>query len=213
MKEKINKCNKKDLFDYNKGEFERTKTIISELFGWFKQTNSQCNCGGNTFDFIPDFYFSFNLQKVYKNTVNKYNLNLIDCFKEYFNDEYNIFTCQQCFKKKKGIIKKRICVLPQYLVIILDRGKDDKFNCQVDFDYSLDLNEVTEQIENKKCNTKYELIGATFLLGSSGAGHTIAYCKHFDGNYYLFNDNAYQKVELYQLKSYNPFLLFYERKK
>jgi ubiquitin C-terminal hydrolase len=208
LNNKINKCNKKDLFDYNKGEFERTKTIISELFGWFEQTNIQCNCGGNTFNFIPYFYFSFNLQK-----VNKYDLNLIDCFKDYFNDKYNIsFTCQQCFKKKKGIQKKRICVLPKYLIIILDRGKDDKFKCQVHFDYSLDLNEVTEQIENEKYNTKYELIGATFLLGSSGAGHTVAYCKHFDGKYYLFNDNTYKQESLNKFKNNKVFLLFYERK-
>ena len=126
------------------------------------------------------------------------------------------FTCQnsQCNHKenKNGDIDNKLCVLPEYLIIILDRGKDDKFNCHVDFDYELDLKEVTEQIEDIKYNTKYDLIGATFLYGSSGAGHTVAFCKHFDNKYYLFDDSICSEKKLEDLKNNKAFLLFYERK-
>ena len=214
LNNKINKCNKDELFQYNKDEVENTKTIVSELFGGFKQISRVCSCNGITFDFIFEFFLTFNLQKICKNTNTFYYLNIKDCFKDYYKDEINIFTCQKCFKKNKGLVKNRICVLPKYLIIILDRGKGDKFNCSIDFDYTLDLNEVTEQIENPKCNTEYELIGSTFLLGSSGGGHTFAYCKHFNGLYYLFDDNnVYNKVSLNDLKKHRVFLLFYERKK
>ena len=148
---------------------------------------------------------------LYNNSKKKLNLN--DCFLNYFINKDNIFNCPSCKKKVNGKTYKKICVLPKYLIIILDRGKDDKFNCHVYFDYTLDLNKVTEQIENEKYNTKYELIGATFLIGqSSSSGHTVAYCKHFDDKYYLFNDNIYKVEELKDLKNNKPFLLFYERK-
>ena len=213
LNNKINKCNKEELFKYNKEQYENTKTIISELFGWFKQINRNCFlCSQTSYEFIFDFYFIFNLQKISRNIKNE-PLNLINCFKDYFKNEKRIFTCQNCHKKISGTIENRICVLPKYLIIILDRGKNDKSNCQVDFDYTLDLGEVTEQIEKEGYNTQYELIGATFLLGLSGAGHTVAFCKHFDGQYYLFNDSNYNRKELNDLKySYKAFLLFYERK-
>jgi len=216
----INKCNQKKLFEYYIEEFERTKTIITELFGWFKQTRRKCKyCKKNTFDFIFELYFNFSLQKIYNNTNrNKYErkLKLIECFKFYFKNEKKNFTCQnsQCNHKenKNGDIDNKLCVLPEYLIIILDRGKDDKFNCHVDFDYELDLKEVTEQIEDIKYNTKYDLIGATFLYGSSGAGHTVAFCKHFDNKYYLFDDSICSEKKLENLKNNKAFLLFYERK-
>ena len=214
LSNKINKCNKKELFEYYKDEFERTKTKISELFCWFKQIKRKCNhCRETTYDFINELYFIFNLEKVCNNTKNKnYYLKLIDCFKDYFKIKNDIFTCQNCNTKKSGTLENRICVLPKYLIIILDRGKNDKFNCRVDFEQYLDLDEVTEQIENEKYNSKYELIGVTFLQGSSGTGHTVAFCKHFDNKYYLFNDSNYNQEKLDNLKySYKAFLLFYER--
>ena len=216
LNNKINKCNKEELFKYNKEQYENTKTIISELFGWFKQINRNCFlCSQTTYEFIFDFYFIFNLQKISQNIKNE-PLNLINCFKDYFKNEKRIFTCQNCHKKISGTIENRICVLPKYLIIILDRGKNDKYNCQVDFDNTLDLREVTEQIEKEGYNAEYELIGATFLLGLSGAGHTVAFCKHFDGEYYLFDDSNYKWKQLNELNylksSYKAFLLFYERK-
>jgi ubiquitin C-terminal hydrolase len=219
LNNKLNKLNKFEVFGYYKGEDKRTSSIISSLFGYCKQTTNYCSlCRIESYDFIYEFYITFSLKKIYEsqkdikknNSIKKLNIN--DCFLNHFNKKDNKFNCPSCKQKVNGISYKKICVLPKYLIIILDRGKDDKFNCHVDFDYTLELNEVTEQIENEKYNTKYELIGATFLLGSSGAGHTVAYCKHFDGKYYLFNDNTYKQESLNKFKNNKVFLLFYERK-
>ena len=139
---------------------------------------------------------------------------MLDCFKYYFSKEKKKFTCQNILCNKINIncyIYNKLCFIPKYLIIILDRGKNDYFNCQVDFDYILDINEFTEQIENEKFNTQYLLIGATFLLGKSGAGHTVAFCKHFDNKYYLFNDSQYYLEKLETFKDSKAFVLIYER--
>ena len=214
---KLNKCDKFQLFNYYKKENERTKTIISDCFGWFLQTEKYCfSCRKKNYDFIFDFYFIFNLQKICGNNRNKNKIGLLDCFRGFFKTENKKFTCQNnlCIKENKnGRMFKKLCFLPKYLIIILDRGKDDKYDCNVDFDYDLELEEFTDQIENNY-NTEYILLGATFLFGSSGAGHTIAFCRHFDNKYYIFNDSKTPYNEnLKNIKNNKAFLLFYERKK
>ena len=158
---------------------------------------------------------TFGLEKLYKKKLNKGKklyLNLNECFQYYFMEEQKSFNCPSCNDKELCEISNNICVLSKYLIIILDRGKNDKFNCHVDFDYNLDLNEFTEQIESEKYNTKYSLIGATFLLGKSGGGHTVAFCRHFDKKYYLFDDSNFHLEKLDKFKNNKAFLLFYERK-
>jgi hypothetical protein len=211
LKNEINKTNKIKLFQFYREEFQRSQTIITELFGWFKQIEKNCLfCKQKTYEFIIDTNFIFNLQKICEDMKNR-NLRLIDCFKNYFSEEIKKFTCKNCRNiNKNGKVSNKICMLPNYLIIILDRGKDDEFNCNIDFGYKIDLNDVTEQIEDKS-NTNYNLIAATFLYGTSGAGHTVAFCKHFDGQYYIFDDTNYYIEELKNLKKNKPFIIIYEK--
>lgn len=217
----INRCQKKELFQYYQDEAKRAKTKISELFGSFTLKEKRCiKCKKSTFDFIYDFYFIFNLEKLYKSrnpfifSHKKRELNLEDCFKEYFKIENKPFTCQNkdcSYINNKGIIIKKLYEPPKYLIIILDRGKNDKFNCQVYFKRNLDLSEVTEIKDYGNKKTNYQLIGATFLFGRSGGGHTVAFCKHFDNQFYLFDDQSISGYTLNELKNNKSFLLFYER--
>ena len=215
---KLNKLKKMEVFNYYKKEAERVSSIISNLFGWFHQITKYCEiCNNIYYEFTFEFTLTFNLEKIYNDMPNKKNnkkrkLNLEECFINYFSENIKKFKCTTCSKRVEGKISNKICVLPNFLIIILDRGKDDKFDCNVDFDYVIDLKVVTEQIENEKYNAKYELIGSSFLYGSSGSGHTVAFCKHFDDNYYLFNDEKYHPEKLKSLKDSKAFLLFYERK-
>ena len=213
LKNEIKKTEKFELFQYYKDEFKRSQTIITELFGWFKQIEKTCSiCNKKTYEFIIDTNFIFNLKKICKDMKRNY-LSLKECFNYYFSDETKKFTCknEKCRTTiNGGKISNKICVLPNYLIIILDRGKDDEINCNIDFDYDLDLDDVTEEIEYKS-NTKYKLLGATFLYGTSGAGHTIAFCKHFDGKYYIFDDTKYYERKLENLKKDKPFIIFYEK--
>ena len=167
-----------------------------------------------TYDFIFDFYFIFNLKKICEmNSVKR--LNLLDCFKFYFSLETKQFTCQNVICKKinnNSHIFNKICLIPKYLIIILNRGKNDYFDCHVDFDDKLDIKEFVEQNGNEKNITEYKLIGATFLIGKSGAGHTIAFCRHFDNKYYIFNDSQYYLEKLETFRNSKAFILIYERK-
>lgn len=214
----IDRCNKKDLFDYYKNEQDRTKTIISESFGWMKQIEKKCNyCHKITYDFISEFIFIFNLAKIYKNNYQKRNIetNINNCFEHYFKPEKKEFTCQNkiCNKaNNNACVYNKICILPKYIFIILDRGKNDHFNCHVNFDVTLDIKKFSEQNGNENISTGYILIGATFLKGKSGAGHTVAFCRHFDEEYYLFDDSYCKKEKLKNLIKDKAFLLFYKRK-
>ena len=84
---------------------------------------------------------------------------------------------------------------------------------RVDFEESIDLNDSYIKVEGapKDNNTKYTLIGGTILYGSRGSGHTVAFCKHFDGQYYLFNDSNYRKISLNEIKEQKIYLLFYNK--
>lgn len=216
LNNKLDKLNKYEVFNYYKDEEERTKSLISTLFSWCKQTKRLCKkCNNISYDYIYEFLITFGLEKLYKKKLKKGKnllLNLNECFQYYFTEEQKSFYCPSCKEKELCNISNKICILSKYLIIILDRGKNDNFNCHIDFDYNLDLTEFTEQIENEKYNTKYELIGATFLIGESGAGHTVAFCKHFDNKYYIFNDSYYYLEDLSKLRNNKAFLLFYERK-
>ena len=218
LNNKLNQLDKLKMFYYYKEQEEETESIISLLFGWCQQIEKYCEkCKIKSYNFNYEFFITFNLEAIYsdlmKAKINKEReLNLKECFNNYFGKKNKLFTCPACKTRMKGIVSNKICVLPNYFIIILNRGKNDKFNCKVNFDYILDIEDITEQIESKKVNTKYELIAATFLYGPSGeGGHTVAFCKHFDNNYYLYNDSTYSKKKLEQLKNNKAFLLYYER--
>ena len=218
LNNKLNKLNKIEVFKYYKDQEEKTKTIISELFSWCCEREKYCpDCGNKTYDFDFDNVLIFYLEKVYKelkaNFFSQKKLDLInDCFKYRFMNRKKQFHCFYCDESKNGDVTEILYELPKYFIIVLDRGKDDKFQCDVNFEIDIDLSSYTEQTYEKNYSTKYSLLCATFLQGHSGCGHTVAFCKHFDNNYYLFNDSSVSKENRNYIKNKNAFLLFYERK-
>ena len=201
------------LFDFYKKQEEEDPTIISKLFNWCNQMKKKClNCNNEFYDFQYEFMLFFYLEKIYKDQSMGYTrLDLVkNCFENTFKKNIDYITCPYCRKKVKGEIENCICVLPKYFIIILDRGTNDKFNCFINFDEIIDINKFTNQIDTPKYCPIYELLCATFLIGRSGYGHTVAVCKEKD-KYYLFND-AYTKIcKIEDFKNEKPFLLFYKR--
>ena len=124
------------------------------------------------------------------NKQEKKKLSLNDCFKmnknlENLTGENQIF-CNNCRSKQNAIMYDEIHKAPNVLIIILNRGKGNSFECDIDFPMELNL---SEHISNPASPKNYELIGVISHLGeSSMEGHFIAYCKHFDEGWYLFND-------------------------
>ena len=122
----------------------------------------------------------------------------------------NRIYCNNCRSQQDGVMFDEIHKAPNVLIIILNRGRGNVFECDVDFPKDLDL---SNYITNPMSPKNYELIGVISHLGeSSMEGHFIAYCKHFDGNWYLFNDSIVKQVAGDGMYSGIPYILFYKNK-
>ena len=144
----------------------------------------------------------------------KKKLTLDDCFKMNKNVENlvgdNRIYCNNCRSQQDGVMFDEIHKAPNVLIIILNRGRGNVFECDVDFPQDLDL---SNYITNPMSPKNYELIGVISHLGeSSMEGHFIAYCKHFDGSWYLFNDSIVKQVSGDGMYSGIPYILFYKNK-
>ena len=108
----------------------------------------------------------------------------------------------------KGISK--IYSSPYILILILNRGKGNQFDCDVDFRETLNIKKYVDADNRNNCPNEYELIGVISHLGeSSMSGHFIADCKHFDGKWYCFNDSSVTPTYKYSQKG-TPYILFYQ---
>ena len=139
-------------------------------------------------------------------------ITLDDCFKEnesaeILNGQNQIF-CNRCRRTTDAVIKNEIFKAPNVLILILNRGRGNVFKCDVDFPYQLD---ISKYVKNPSSPNNYELIGVISHLGeSSMEGHFIAFCKHFDFNWYLFNDRIVTQVSQKEIFKGTPYILFYQ---
>ena len=148
------------------------------------------------------------------NANEKKKLTLYDCFKQHYVTENltgaNQIYCNVCRTQQDALMYDEIYIAPNVFIIILNRGRGNAFKCDLDFPLDLDLNQY---IQNPSSPKSYELIGVISHLGeSSMEGHFIAYCKHFDGNWYLFNDSIVTQKEINGVYNGTPYILFYKNK-
>ena len=71
------------------------------------------------------------------------------------NQFYQGTSCQNCKNAGNIIYKENLYLLPNYLIIILNRGKRNIFNFKVDIPEIFDSSNYEESMKNKK----YELVG------------------------------------------------------
>ena len=191
-------------------------TIIGEnLYGFQKNIFICQQCFGISNNFNIFNFLIFGLE----NTANFFQLNNFNnnipvltfdhCFKyllkeELFQDTY----CQKCKKTGNSIYKENIYVMPNYLIIILNRGKGNIFNCKVEIPEVFDSSFYEEKVKNKK----YELIGIVSHFGESGmGGHFIAFCKHnLDNKWRCYNDSIVTDCQNDYLNKGTPYILFYK---
>jgi hypothetical protein len=125
---------------------------------------------------------------------------------ELFQDTY----CQHCGKTGLSKYRETIFSMPQYLIIILNRGKGNVFNCNVQIPETFD---ASIYIEIKNQNNNYELVGIVSHFGESGmGGHFIAFCKHsIDGKWRCYNDSVVTECQNDYLNKGVPYILFYKK--
>jgi len=192
--------NRNSLTPYNinmSNNYYKQQFDLNNINGMIKKFNSPTNA-----DFlknIPDLPKSLALEK---------------CFEEFEVEELlsgeNQIYCNKCQRSSDAITKTEIYKSPNVLIIILNRGRGNVFECDVKFGLSLDINKFAKKNDSPKI---YDLIGVISHLGeSSMEGHFIAFCKHFSGNWILFNDAIVTNVSENDIFRGTPYILFYQNR-
>ena len=123
------------------------------------------------FDFILQSIYNYCLTNNIQAQDNKGKIciSLYNCFESYaqpsfFTGENQIY-CSQCGTQTNAIYSNNIYSLSPTIIISLNRGKDNKFKCKVDFPPILDLKKYVLCL---KSNTYFQLKGVITHLGESG---------------------------------------------
>ncbi len=236
----INQYDRENAFNHFFDEFRKELSIISDLFFGISETRNECIKCRNEFRQkgqngpICYNYQIFNniifpLEEVRKmkiqNNQNNINLkkdmvSLDDCFiyyqrPELFTGENKNF-CNKCNTLYDSNYTSLIYSFPIILIIILNRGKNNKYKIKLDFNEEID---ITKYAKAKKTNDKliYNLIGVVTHIGESGQyAHFMAHCKSSINNtWYRFDDkNVYRINNVYNdvINFETPYILFYQKK-
>ena len=227
----INQFSEEDIKQYFFKDFaKRYRSIISDLFYFTFEIKSQCcNCKYIKYNFQVNPFLEFPLEQVNQYLFNNGkmasltnmdgsnpDINLYDCFEynqkvDLMNGENQMY-CNLCNNCYDSYYSTTLYLLPEILIINLNRGKNAVYQCNVNFPEELDL---TNYVINKKFNTQYELYAVICHIGpSSMSGHFVAYClNRMDDKWYLYNDSIVtlcEKPKEYLNKM--PYILFYKSK-
>jgi len=217
--------NKKLVFNYFKQYFMNNyRSIISGLFCGMIYTRTQCNfCQTVLYNYQLFNFLIFPLQKVlqYKIKLNNYQndcnntVSIEDCFKySQLPCCINNYQCKCCNKNAQCIFTTYLSVLPNIIIIILNRGVENNVNVKVSFNENLELKNYVEYL-NDECI--YELIGVVTHYGNNNDenGHYMARClSPFDGMWYLYNDILVNQIGYFNKEEFQeekPYILFYKK--
>ena len=232
----INQTDEQGMLKYFLNDFKKNnRSVISDIFFGITETKTEClNCkrinlmnGNPNQKFVYNFqiinFIIFPLEEIrkYKNMFNYYNtneVNLYDCFDFYQKTETmqgeNQMWCNHCGQNSTSNYSTRIYSSPDYLILILNRGKGNMYNVKLNFDEIIDIGNYV--YFKKGPHLIYHLYAVVTHYGpSSMAGHFIAFCKSpFDNKWYQFNDSMVTLVgdSFKQVKDVGcHYILFYER--
>ena len=225
------KQNEEEIKQYFFKDFiKKNSSIISDLFYFIFETRSKCSiCNFIKCNFQANCLLDFPLEQINQFLYNKGkimplinsdganpDINLYDCFDYYQNmekiDGDNKIYCNACHCYYDSNYSTTLYSLPEILVINLDRGKNEVYQCNVNFPEELDL---TNCLINKELNIQYELYGVICHIGPSPmSGYIAAYCRNrIDDKWYLYNDSIVTLCgNSYEYLNKMPYILFYKSK-
>ena len=198
--------------------------IIPKIFFSLIENQSLCSgCQTRKYNYQIVFSLEMPLEviynKIYGNQIMnpglKKKLNLNECLSNYNEENYftgeNAMYCNICQKQMNSTYIKKLYSVSPILIIILNRGKANQFDCDVDFDEKINLQPY---LLDSSINFSYKLFGVVTHFGTSDmGGHFIAYCRHRILNeWYCYNDAIVTKLSDQQngYKNGVPYILFYE---
>ena len=191
-------------------------SVISEnLIGFQKYIYMCQNCQSKAFKFNKLNMLIFNLEEI----ANFYNLNneclippkitFTQCFsyltRESIKKDIN---CKACNAEGNLLYKEILYVLPNYLIINLNRGQGKKFNFDIEIPEIFDSSNFEEKLKNRK----FELIGIISHFGQNEKGDcSITFCKHsLDNKWRCYNNNIVAECQNDYLTKGTPYILFYK---
>ena len=221
----LNEKMMQDLFfkDFTKNY----RSIISDLFYFTIETKTQCfGCKNIKYNFQVCPFLEFPLEEVNKYCFSQNKImslinvdgsnpdvNIYDCFEYYHKVDVmtgdNQMYCNICHNSFDSYYSTNLCVLPRYLIINLNRGKNAVYQCKVNFPEEIDL---TNYVTYKNINTKFELYAVICHIGpSSMSRHFVAYCRNrMDKKWYLYNEAIVTLCQQsYEYQNKMPYILFY----
>jgi len=200
--------------------YDSAYSKITEIFSGFLHSSISCSdpsCGYSSNKFDPFLHLSlpipcslFGMQITIEDCMNEY------CKKEIL-DEDNLWLCEGCNKKVKGIKKLQLWEAPPVLVIQIKRfnveqGSKDNRLIKYPIEH-LDIGSIISSIQcdPSRC-TKYRLQCVINHTGNLNGGHYYTYCLDDDTDeWYEFNDESVHKVKNNSIISHTAYLLFYTR--
>ena len=235
----LNQYDKENCFNHFIEDFKENCSIISDIFFGFNETNTIClNCKKNynskglnnpicyNYGIFNCLIFpleevkNMKMQSMQNNFIqmNINSVNLMECF--FYNQKTDYFTgqnknyCNLCKQLSNIIYVNKIFSSPKYLILIMNRGKNNVFKIKLDFSEMLDLTQFV--IQKDKPQIIYNLYGVITHIGESGPNaHFVAACRSpIDNKWYRYNDAIVTPITDYNKEVYNfgtPYILFYKK--
>ena len=215
--------NKKQMLEIYLKDFQNNnKSIISDLFYGTHENIYICNnCKNIKYNYGIFFFLEFPLQQVnfyfgrgFSNNNKNPDINLLECFEYYRKQEMmtgdNKMYCNECGTNSDAIYSSSLFSMPIYLIIILNRGRGNIYQCKVNFARILDL---SKYVSFKKGGYLFDLYGVICHLGESSMnGHFIAFCRHrVSDKWYKYNDAIVSECENDEYLVGVPYILFYQQ--
>jgi ubiquitin C-terminal hydrolase len=178
--------------------------IIPTFYGQIR-TEKECNCS----------YKSIIREQVCGLSLDVQAKSMTNALDQYFsNSVISDYKCEKC-KKVQDIVKKKVLeILPEYMIIQLNRfmGFNHKNNGIFGFSPFININDYVEP-EFKEDGIKYELCGIICHYGSMHSGHYNVILKHSDNKWYYADDEIIEQLNTTITENIvrNAYLLIYKK--
>ena len=213
MEEIISQCNNCHSIKYNYQTYFYLDFPLDEIFELKKKSNEN----------RISMPFENNIVNNYMNASTDNNLNffvinsvnIFDCFSYYQKinnlSNKNKMYCKFCNSNSLFSYKKNLIVLPQILIIFINR----KFDLNLKFQFFEQIN-LQNYLEFKNTGFNYKLIGVVASNNENEEeDHYIAYCQSpIENKWYQYNDDKVYTVinfDQQMLKNSKPYIIFYQK--
>ena len=233
--EPLNQYDRNNSFYHFCEDFMADKSVISDTFYGINETTNEClNCKKMypvnnpicyNYGIFNNIIFpleeiknmKYNNQMQFNNQINLNTVTIYDCF--CYNQKTDLFTgnnqnyCNICKQTADSYYINKIYSTPQSLILILNRGKNNMYNVNLEFYETID---ITQFVCYKNTPQVFNLYGVITHIGESGPNaHFVASCKSpIDNKWYRYNDafvNPIGNVANEVINFGTPYILFYQK--